>query len=304
VIGAEARQALVRALGERVRFEVPLGRFTSLRVGGPADALASPASREELARAFEVAGEFGLPVTVLGGGFNTLVLDGGLPGLVLRMNRLRSVEIRQPALVAEAGVSHARAVRSAADAGLAGLEFGVGIPGTVGGWVVMNAGIGEREIRDVLTAAEILRPGARATEWIPAAGLGLGYRAARGLPEGAVVVAARFGLEPGDRERIRRTIRELLDRRAQTQPTRQPSCGSVFKNPPGDFAGRLIEAVGLKGERCGRAEISRLHANFIVTGPGARAAEVLTLIERARERVHAETGVLLEPEVRIVGRPG
>ncbi len=302
-MGPEARRELFRALGERVRFDAPLGRFTSLRVGGPAEALASPADRDELARALAVARDLALPVTVLGGGFNTLVLDGGVPGLVLRMNAFREVSVRGRVLLADAGVSHARAVRSAADAGLAGLEFAAGIPGTVGGWVAMNAGIGEREMKDVLSGAEILRPGASRTEWISAGDLDLGYRAARGLPAGAVVVAARFELEAGDPARIRQTIRALLDRRAETQPTDRPSCGSVFKNPPGDFAGRLIEAVGLKGDRCGNAEISRLHANFIVTRPGARAAEVLALVERARKRVQAETGVRLEPEVRIVGRP-
>jgi UDP-N-acetylmuramate dehydrogenase len=302
VIGEATRRALRALHGERVRFDVPLSRHTSLRVGGPADALVTPEDRGEAAGSVALCAEHGLPLTVLGGGFNTLVLDGGLDGVVLRTARLRDLALREETgLEAEAGVSHAQVTRLCVERGLAGLEFGAGIPGSVGGWVAMNAGVPAREMKDVLLEVEVASPaGGRA--WHARDALGLVYREARTLPPGAVVLAARFGLAPGNPAAVRAAVETHLARRRDTQPLDLPSCGSVFKNPPGDFAGRLIELAGLKGERAGGAQISCVHANFIVNRGGARARDVLTLIERARAEVRARTGVELEPEVRIVGR--
>ena len=301
MIGPAARDALAAALDGSVRFGVPLARYTSLRLGGPADALAAPGDRKELARTLALCRELELPVLVLGNGFNTLVRDGGVDGVVLRLHRFRALR-RTPEgdLAAEAGVTHATLTRHCVEHGLAGLEFGAGIPGTIGGWVAMNAGVPEREVKDALRGIE-LADAAGARRCVPREGLPFRYRSA-GLPAGAVVVAASFAVRDAEREAVRAEVERHLAKRARTQPLDIPSCGSVFKNPPGEFAGRLIEQAGLKGARVGGAEISPVHANFIVNRGGASGADVLALIELARTRVREDTGFELEPEVRIVGR--
>lgn len=301
MIAEAAREALAAALGDSVRFGAPLARYTSLRIGGPADALATPADRGELARTLRLCGELGLPVTVLGNGFNTLVRDGGVEGVVVRLQRLRALR-RTPGggLFAEAGVSHATLTRHCVDHGLAGLEFAAGIPGTVGGWVAMNAGVPEREVKDALLGVELMEASG-ALRCVPREGLAFGYRSA-GLPPGAIVVAASFAVREAGRQAVQDEVDRHLARRSRTQPLDIPSCGSVFKNPPGEFAGRLIEQAGLKGARVGGAEISPVHANFVVNRGGATGADVLALVELARTRVRERTGLELEPEVRIVGR--
>lgn len=311
------RNALEQELGERAAFDVPLARHTSLRVGGPADALVSPASPAEIARVFALCRQFDCPWSVLGSGFNTLVGDEGIDGVVLSMRKLRGLDLVKPGdassaadsrhtdgrvrIRGEAGVSHSQISRFCASRALSGLEFAVGIPGTLGGWIAMNAGIGTREMKDVVESAE----------WITAAGdhvvcdhsnLGFRYRGLQGLPPRAAIVAATFALTPADEGEIRAEMRRLLDQRASTQPIDVPSCGSVFKNPEGDFAGRLVEAAGLKGLRAGGAEISGVHANFIVNRGDACAADVLALIDEVRSRVHETFGILLETEVRVIGR--
>ncbi len=202
----------------------------------------------------------------------------------------------------EAGVSHATLTRFCRERGLSGLQFGVGIPGTLGGWVAMNAGIGTRETKDVVREVEVMSPSGRKQSHLAASALRFHYRALRGLAPGSIVLSALLAVELADRRTIERETDELLARRRATQPVDQPSCGSVFKNPPGNFAGRLIEAAGLKGERRGGAMISPLHGNFIVNTGGASAADVLALIGHARALVRVRTGVLLQPEVQIWGR--
>ncbi len=309
MIAAAARQALERVLEDRVAFDVPLARHTSLRIGGPADALATPLDRAELARTLEVCAEHGLATRVLGAGFNVLVSDEGLSGVVLRLKKLRGIEPLPLAgsdtrarIRVEAGASHATITRYCARHGLAGLEFGAGIPGTLGGWLAMNAGIGEREMKDVVERIELLDRAGRPLAPRTRADLDFRYRELAGLPEGCVLVAADFRLERSDTETVQREIDRLLALRQDSQPTDLPSCGSVFRNPPGDFAGRLIEAAGLKGEREGAAEVSTLHANFIVNRGGARAVDVMRLIERIRRAVADRTGVELETEVQLLGR--
>jgi UDP-N-acetylmuramate dehydrogenase len=304
VIGPEARAALREALGDGVRFDVPLARYTSLRVGGPADALATPSDRAELSRLLGVCARHRLPHLVIGGGFNLLVRDGGFAGVAVRLERLRGLEERPLGGVrAEAGVSHASLTGFCARRGLAGLEFGVGIPGTVGGWVAMNAGIGERETRDAVREIEVMSPTGSKRRHLGRDALRFVYRGLRGLAPGSVIVSVLFAVTLADPADVRREMDRLLARRAATQPLTVPSCGSVFKNPRGDYAGRLIEAAGLKGRRRGGAEISPVHANFIVNTGGATAADVLSLIDEARCAVLARTGIALEPEVRVVGRP-
>jgi len=278
-----------------------LANWTSLRVGGPADALVRLETRDELAQLVGFTHARAIPVLWLGGGFNLLVRDGGWRGIAARLAGLRALELSPGGRVrAEAGASHTSVTRFCAERGRAGLEFAVGIPGTVGGWIAMNAGTREREMKDVVAEIELFDPAADAFRTVEARALRFAYRHAE-LPPGAVVAAATFATSSDAEAAIRERQSRLLAQRRASQPVDQPSCGSVFVNPPGDFAGRLIEAAGLKGTREGGAAISELHANFIVTTPGARAADVLRLIQRARAAVRERTGVWLDTEVRIVG---
>ena len=191
--------------------------------------------------------------------------------------------------------------RFCVERGLAGLEFACGIPGTVGGWIAMNAGVPGREMADALREIEVISPTGRKLHHVAREDLSFMYRALRGLAPGSVIVSALFDVSISVRAEVKGEVDRLLARRSETQPLNVPSCGSVFKNPPGDFAGRLIEAAGMKGHRRGGAEISRIHANFIANLGGASAADVQGLIEEAREAVWRTAGTWLVPEVRTLG---
>jgi UDP-N-acetylmuramate dehydrogenase len=304
VIAAAARAALEKLLEGRVRFDAPVGRYTSLGVGGPADALATPETQDEVVALVALCAEHDVALQALGGGFNTLVLDGGLDGVVLRTHRLRALALGADGVLdAEAGVSHSQVTRLCVERGFSGLEFGAGIPGTVGGWVAMNAGVPEREVGARVGEIAVATP-QDGRVVVPRDALRFVYRGVVGLPAGSVVLAARFQLEAGDRETLRAGIERHLAHRRATQPIDLPSCGSVFKNPPGEHAGRLIELAGLKGARSGGAQISSVHANFIVNNGSATAADVVALIRRAQQTVRERSGIELVPEVRIIGRPG
>ena len=227
-------------------------------------------------------------------------------GIITTLHRLGSPDIERlerERVRAEAGVTHTTLTRFCADEGLAGLEFGVGIPGTVGGWIAMNAGIPEHEMRDVVERVEIFDPLGHEGRELTGEELHWRYRRLE-LPAQALVLSATFVLSVDEPAAIRERMREYLDRRLATQPVNEPSCGSVFKNPPGDKAGRLIEAAGLKGAEAGGARISTLHANFIVNCGDASAADVLELIERARDEVQRRFGVTLDREVQLLGETG
>jgi len=302
VIAPGLRDALEELLGDGVRFDVPLSRLTSLRVGGPADAVAAPRDRRELLELLRLLARARTAHHVVGGGFNTLACDAPLAGVVIQLSRFRRLEERPGgALRVEAGVSHSQLARFCVDRGLAGLEFGAGIPGSVGGWIAMNAGIPGREVADALLELEVASPTGRCLSRLRRDALRFVYRSVRGLARGSVIVSGLFAVTPSTREAVRDAVGALLARRAETQPLNVPSCGSVFKNPPGDFAGRLIEAAGLKGHRVGGAQISPVHANFIANTGGATAGDVLELIRLAQRRVREHSGARLEREVRIVG---
>lgn len=304
MIASEALAELQARLGERVRPQHPLAKLTSLRVGGPADAVVTPNDRSELAFVLDWCHRTGTPHCTLGGGFNVLALDGALEGVVIQLSHFRKLEERPDhALRAEAGVSHSQVTRYCNTHGLSGLEFAAGIPGTVGGWLAMNAGVPDREMRDVVLEVEVASPNGKQRRHIPADALQFDYRRLSGLAAGSVLVSALLRVTPADPAAVASTVRGYLDRRAKTQPLNVPSCGSVFKNPPGDHAGRLIEASGLKGFRAGGAQISPVHANFIANTGGATAADVVTLIETAQERVLADSGADLKREVRVIGSP-
>lgn len=302
MIAPEARRALLAELADAVSFEVPMSRHTSLRIGGPADALATPADAGQVGRVLVLCRRFGLPYLAIGAGFNCLVSDAGIEGVVLKPSRLRGLAMRDDESVrAEAGVTHATLTKWCVERGLSGLEFGAGIPGVVGGWIPMNAGIGTREMKDAVREIEVVQPDGE-LRTLPRDALDFRYRSLANLQPGAVVTAAVFEVTRSSPEAVRREVDRLLEKRAGSQPLNVPSCGSVFKNPEGDFAGRLIEAAGLKGRRVGGAEISRVHANFIANTGGATAADVVRLMEIAREAVEKESGIRLEPEVRMLGR--
>lgn len=280
----------------------PMAEYTTFRVGGPARRLASPRSVGELTSLLELAEREGLPRLVLGNGSNLLVSDEGLDMLVIHTGGLQKVEAgaAETQVVAETGASLAKTAVFAQRQGLAGLAFAHGIPGTVGGGVCMNAGAYGGEIRQVLREAAVWLPG-EGVKRLSNEQMAFGYR--RSLltdrPE-AVVLYAVFDLEPGDPETIRGEMEELIRRRREKQPLDRPSAGSTFKRPPGHFAGGLIEQCGLKGARIGGAQVSEKHAGFVINAGGATCADILALIRHIREIVKAETGVTLEPEVKIL----
>ncbi|MCH2187329.1 UDP-N-acetylmuramate dehydrogenase [Myxococcota bacterium] len=303
MISSGARRALQTLLEDRVKFDVPMSRQTSLRVGGPADALATPGNREEMVALLDLCHQHQLPRTFLGAGFNVLVHENGLDGIVVCTKKLRRLEARPgPTVFAECGVSHASLTRFCVERGLSGLEFGAGIPGTIGGWMAMNAGIGHREQKDVVLEVEILLADSAESQVLDREALGFGYRHCAGLDHGALAVSTLFEVSSAEPKQVKAEVDRLLGARQASQPLDIPSCGSVFRNPEGDYAGRLIEQAGLCGARLGGAEISRRHANFIVNRGGATADDVLGLIDRARSEVQTMTGIELETEVRILGR--
>lgn len=278
----------------------PLARMTSWRVGGPARQLYRPADRDDLL-VFLDSLPADEPLLWLGLGSNLLIRDGGFPGTVIatqgRLNGIRREG--KTRVVVEAGVSCAKLARYCARADLVGGEFFAGIPGTLGGALAMNAGAFGGETWDRVVSVETVDQAGR-VQRLEASDFEVGYRRVA-LSAGHWFLSATIELQAGDGDQSRAQIRELLDKRAKTQPTSLPSCGSVFRNPEGDHAARLIESAGLKGFRMGGAEVSDKHANFIVNRGGATAADIEAVILHVAETVTREHGVLLEPEVRVVG---
>ncbi len=292
------------ALADRARAGEPLGRHTSFRIGGPAELLVIPETPAELGAVVRAAAAYGVRPTLLGAGSNVLVGDGGITGVVVKLGRGFAHVTWQEGeggAVARAGAALqlGRLARAAVKRGLAGLEFAEGIPGTVGGALFMNAGAYGGDVSTAVEAVEGVAAGG-ATVDLASVTLAFGYRRAA-LPPGFVVTAVRFGLRRDDPAAVRARMEEVRARRVAAQPHGDANAGSIFKNPAGDHAGRLIEAAGLKGARAGRARISERHANFIVNEGGARAADVKALIELAQRVVWERSGVWLEPEVRLVG---
>ncbi len=294
----DLREALAHVRGE-VRFDEPLGRYTSMKIGGPSDALAVPADEGDLREVLLAARAARVPVMVLGG-TNIVVRDGGIAGVVLRLSGLKSI---RPAgtnrLYVEAGALFPTLAHAAKDAGLSGLEFACGIPGTVGGAVVMNAGTRDGEIADVLEHVSLMTLEGDIVE-IPAAKLGFRYRESH-LPPG-VLVGCTVVLRADDSAAIDARMQVILEYRRQTQPLHLPNAGCIFKNPPGGSAGRLIDELGLKGFRIGGVQVSERHANFMVNAGGGTAKDLTALIRHVGGRVERERGVTLELEVKIVGR--
>ncbi len=288
----------MKALVRGVRGE-PMSLHTSWRIGGPADIFLSVATTDDLIEAVIASREQALPVFLLGGGTNILVADLGVRGVVVE-GKVNDVRVEGARITATAGVAMAHIAAVAARSGIAGLEFAATIPGTVGGAVHGNAGAFGTETKDVVDEVALLEPES-GVRIVPARELGFRYRHSALKERFAVVLQATFRGRPSDRDTVVRRIKEMANERLTKQPLNLPNCGSVFKNPPGDHAGRLVEAAGLKGLRRGGAIVSEKHGNFIVNDGNASAADVRALIEEVQRRVFETFGVKLEPEIEFVG---
>lgn len=286
--------------GARLKTNQMLAEFTSFKIGGPADLMVEVENEAELTAALAAADRCRAQAFCLGAGTNLLVSDRGMRGLVVRLGRgFEKIEIDGRRVNAGGAAQFGTLVEAVIERGLAGLEFGEGIPGTVGGGLVMNAGAFGGELARVVTMVHgVTKQGELKT--LSADEVKFGYRRTE-LPHGFIITRVEFELAEGDCEALRARVVELKARRAARQPSGFPNAGSIFKNPPGNFAGRLLEGCGLKGERVGGAAFSEQHANFIVNLGAARAAEVRALIDLARKKVKESTGVWLEPEVKLVG---
>jgi len=302
VTAATQIEEVARRLGSSARRDAPLGALTTYRVGGPAALLARVGTEAELNRVAEAVAATGVPTLVVGRGSNLLVADAGFAGLVLVLTgdfEVADLVTSRPEVVAGGAMALPALARQCAAAGLTGFEWAVGVPGSVGGAVRMNAGGHGSDMAAALLDAEVvdLRGGGRRT--CDAAQLALGYRSS-GVGPAEVVVRVRLGLTEGDPVAARAEIDAIVRWRREHQPGGQ-NAGSVFTNPPGDSAGRLIDAAGGRGRRQGTAEVSERHANFIQADDGGRAADVVALIRSVRRLVHDHTGVTLHPELRMVG---
>lgn len=282
------------------RENVVLAPYTTMRTGGPAALFAEPRNAQQLARVHQWAQEKGLPLLILGNGSNLLIADSGFDGLVIHLGRaLSEVSVFANTLTAQAGASLAAAARAAAQASLTGLEFAAGIPGSIGGAVCMNAGAYGGEIAQVIVSARVLTP--EGVRTVSKEELTLGYRSSAVMQSGWVVLEATFELTPGNPDQIKATMANLAARRREKQPLQYPSCGSFFKRPVGYYAGALIEQAGLKGYRVGDAQVSEMHAGFVINRGHATSSEIYRLMQDVQRRVQAQFGVALEPEVRLIG---
>jgi UDP-N-acetylmuramate dehydrogenase len=298
---AEAERLLRQAFGERVRRSFPMAPLTTFRIGGPAAFYLEPESDEDLAAAGNAVATTGVPFVVVGKGSNVLVSDAGFPGLVLRLGRSYRWAARDGERLSAGGSMPLPALAGVAlHHGLAGLEFGVAIPATLGGAIKMNAGAQDGSISEVLERLEVFHLMQGSLEPIAVQDAGFSYRRSA-LPHDGVVLGGTLRLRAAEPVAIREKMDEAREWRRRTQPLAEPNCGSVFTNPPDDHAARLIEAAGGKGRRVGGASVSTKHANFIVAEPGATAADVATLIAEVQGLVEREAGVRLVPEVRFVG---
>ena len=297
----EAERILWAEAGSRVRAAFPLAAMTTFRIGGPAALFLDAQTDADLAAAGAALAATGLPWLVLGKGSNLLVADAGFPGLVIRLGKGFRWTSRDGDRLHAGGAMPLPALSGVAlSHALTGLEFGIAIPASVGGAVRMNAGAHGRSMSDVVQLVDLFSLDAGVRSVVAASEAGFAYRTSH-FPRGTLVVGATVALASGDPASIRERMNGARAWRKATQPLAEPNCGSVFKNPPGEHAARLVEASGSKGLAVGGAMVSRKHANFIVAGPGSTAADVIGLIAEVRRRVSERFGVELETEVKLVG---
>ena len=284
--------------GLTLRENEPMKAHCSFRIGGPAEVFAEPGSEEELCALWRYLRALGAPVTVIGNGTNLLVHDEGVRGVIVHLGeRFSAISCENERIFACAGVTLSRLATEAKERGLAGLEFAHGIPGSLGGAVIMNAGAYGGEMKDVVTSVCYLNENGEIGEtWEP----GFAYRSSRFAARGELVLGAYLRLMPGDPEAIHARMMELWAKRSASQPLDRPSAGSTFKRPATGYAAAMIDAAGLKGARVGGAQVSEKHAGFVINTGGATFADVTALMALIQETVEKQFGVLLEPEVRIL----
>ena len=299
-------EKLVQELQERLgndglRLREMMKEHTTFRVGGPADLFLMPKDAAEVKDAIAILRKYHTPVMVIGNGSNLLVRDKGIRGAVLQVySRMAEITVDGDVLEAQSGALLSAAAAKAAEASLTGLEFAGGIPGSIGGAVVMNAGAYGGEMKDVLVSVDVLTQDLE-VKTIPAEELELGYRHSIVPEAGYIVLGAKLKLTKGDSEAIYGRMAELAEQRREKQPLQYPSAGSTFKRPEGYFAGKLVQDAGLKGKTIGGAQVSEKHSGFLINAGGATAEDILELIAFCQKEVKEQFGVTLETEVKIVG---
>lgn len=286
---------------DHVSTEEPMSRHTTFRVGGPADFFVTPESEEQVRDSVSAFQKAGIPFYIVGNGSNLLVGDRGYRGGIIQIfKKMNQISIRDSLVHAQAGALLSKIASEAQSRGLTGFEFASGIPGTLGGAVMMNAGAYGGEMKQVLTGARVLKASGEVEE-IPVEKMELGYRSSIFSKTGDIILSADIKLEPGDPGQIQRCMDELKERRTSKQPLEYPSAGSTFKRPEGHFAGKLIQDAGLRGFQAGGAQVSEKHCGFVINKGNASAKDILFLMEQVSDKVYAEFGVRLEPEVKMLG---
>lgn len=286
---------------KRVLTQEPLGKHTTFRVGGPADYFVMPRKTEEVQAVLELCRHAQMPYYILGNGSNLLVSDKGYRGVIIQIYKeMNEIQVTGDCIKAQAGALLSKVGSVALEAGLAGFEFASGIPGTVGGAVVMNAGAYSGEMKDILANATVLTPEGEVLK-LTNEELELGYRSSIILRKGYIVLEAEYQLTAGDKEVIRARMDELKVQRVTKQPLEYPSAGSAFKRPKGYFAGKLIQDAGLRGFQVGGAQVSEKHCGFVINKDHATAEDIAALMSQVSEKVMQEFGVTLEPEVKRLG---
>jgi len=288
-----------RGFQGELKLAEPLCRHLSLKTGGPAALFAEPDTLEDVTVLLACLEEESVPWVILGGGTNTVFTNGGYRGCVVRLGRqFTGLQVEEDSiLLSGAALALASVVESAAQRGLSGMESLAGIPGTIGGAVFMNAGTRNGNIADVIREVRLFD--GKASRWEPSERLGFSYRSSR-IPEGNIILDARLQLTPSSSKEVRSRMKVWIEQRKKTQPSGLPSAGCWFRNPAGDSAGRLIDEAGMKGESFGRAQVSEVHANFLVNLGGASTSDFLGLARKVRKRVHERFGVMLQEEVTII----
>ncbi|MFA4043736.1 MAG: hypothetical protein HZRFUVUK_000514 [Candidatus Fervidibacterota bacterium] len=301
ILTEEFKRELSKILCVQPLFDEPMSLHTTIRVGGPADALVTVLTLDELRKILSLAKEHKIPLFVLGSGSNIIVRDGGVRGVVVKLQgQFSTITINGTKVDSGAGALLKQLVNMTADSGLAGLEQVVGVPGTVGGAIVSNAGTAKEFISERVISVSMVREDGEVIE-LSKDEISFGYRYSNVLEFGKVIISVSLELERASPEHIRRNIEKLLEQRRMTQPINMPSAGCIFKNPPNECAGKLIEMAGLKGLKHGGAQVSPIHANFVVNAGNATAKDVIELTELMRKVVFEKFGVTLEYEVQIMG---
>lgn len=285
---------------ENVILDAEMKNYVHFKVGGPADILLIPENKEQVIKSVEICKENNIPYYVVGNGSNLLVRDGGVKGVIIKLNEVNNIKVYGETIEAESGAMLKDVSSAAVENSLTGFEFACGIPGTVGGAVFMNAGAYDGEISHVIESAEVIDNNGEIRS-LTKEELELGYRSSIVMKKHYVVLSARFNLKYGEVRKIKEIVQDLTCKRESKQPLEYPSAGSTFKRPTGYYAGKLIQDAGLKGYSIGGAAVSEKHSGFVINKNNATAKDILDLIAHIQNEVKKQFGVDLHPEVRIIG---